>query len=84
MHSGAGRIVRLRMNTMSLYESGNSSGKVSLSELCKGNLTMQLLEEVSLEKIAAYIVRGGWPENIDSSEEIAHLMPRAYMDTVIE
>ena len=84
MHSGAGRIVRLRMNTMSLYESGNSSGKVSLSELCKGNLTMQLLEEVSLVKLAAYIVRGGWPENIDSSEEIAHLMPRAYMDTVIE
>ena len=84
MHSGAGRIVRLRMNTMSLYESGDSSGKVSLAELCKGNLTMQLLEEVSLEKIATYIVRGGWPENIAVSEQNAHLMPRAYMDTVVE
>ena len=84
MHSGAGRIVRLRMNTMSLYESGDSSGRVSLSELCKGNLTMQLLEEVSLEKIATYIVRGGWPENIAVSEQNAHLMPRAYMDTVVE
>jgi len=83
MHSGAGRIVRLRMNTMSLYESGDSCGKVSLSELCQGNLTMQLLEEVSLKKIATYIVRGGWPENVTVNEQIVHLMPRAYMDTVV-
>ena len=84
MHSGAGRIVKLRMNTMSLYESGDSSGKVSLSELCDGKLDMQLLEEVSLEKIATCIVRGGWPENIAINAEIAHLMPRAYMDTVVD
>ena len=84
MHSGAGRIVKLRMNTMSLYESGDSSGKVSLSELCNGKLDMQLLEEVSLEKIATCIVRGGWPENIAVNTEIAHLMPRAYMDTVVD
>ena len=84
MHSGAGRIVKLRMNTMSLYESGDSSGKVSLSELCNGKLDMQLLEEVSLEKIATCIVRGGWPENIAVTTEIAHLMPRAYMDTVVD
>ena len=84
MHSGAGRIVKLRMNTMSLYESGDSYGKVSLSELCDGKLDMQLLEEVSLEKIATCIVRGGWPENIAVTTEIAHLMPRAYMDTVVD
>ena len=83
MHSGAGRIVRLRMNTMSLFESGDSSGKISLSELCKGNLPMQMLEEVSLEKLAEYIVRGGWPENIAVDARVAHLMPRAYMDTVV-
>lgn len=84
MHSGAGRIVRLRMRTMSLYESGDSSGKVSLEELCNGNLTMQLLEEISLTKIASLIVRGGWPENIMVDDKKAHLMPRAYMDTVID
>lgn len=83
LHSGAGRIVRLRMNTMSLYESGDSSGKISLSELCNGKIPMQMLEETSLEKIANYIVRGGWPENIDVDEKVAHLMPRAYMETVI-
>lgn len=84
MHSGAGRIVRLRMRTMSLYESGDSSGKVSLEELCNGILTMQLLEEAELEKIASIIVRGGWPENITVNDKKAHLMPRAYMETVID
>lgn len=84
MHSGAGRIVRLRMRTMSLYESGDSSGKVSLEELCNGILTMQLLEELELEKIASIIVRGGWPENITVNDKKAHLMPRAYMETVID
>ena len=84
MHSGAGRIVRLRMNMMSLYESGDSSGKVSLFDICNGNLAMQMLEEVSLERLAFYIVRGGWPENISVDEDKAHLMPRSYMQTVIE
>ena len=84
MHSGAGRIVRLRMNTMSLYESGDSSGKVSLFDICNGNLAMQMLEEVSLERLAFYIVRGGWPENISVDEDKAHLMPRSYMQTVVE
>lgn len=83
MHTGSGRIVRIRMNTMSLYESGDSSGKVSLKELCNDNLVMQMLEEVSLEKIATYIVRGGWPENISVNDEYVHLMPRAYMDNII-
>lgn len=84
MHSGAGRIVKLRMNTMSLYESGDSSGKVSLLELCNGNITTQLLEDVSLSKIATYIVRGGWPENINVSEKLVHLMPKSYIDTIID
>jgi len=84
MHSGAGRIVRLRMRTMSLYESGDSSGKISLEELCNGSLTMQLLEEVPLEKLASIIVRGGWPENITVNDKKAHLMPRAYMETVVD
>lgn len=83
MHSGSGRIVRLRMNTMSLYESGDSSGKISLRELCSGNLTTQMLEEVSLEKLATYIVRGGWPENISVDDDKAHLMPRAYMENIV-
>lgn len=83
MHTGTGRIVRLRMNTMSLYESGDSSGKISLKELCNDKLTMQMLDEISLEKLAIFIVRGGWPENIFIDDKNVHLMPRAYMDNVI-
>lgn len=84
MHTGAGRIARLRMNTMSLFESGDSSGKISLYDVCKGNLSMQMLDEVSLKDLAFYIVRGGWPENISVDEDKAHLMPRSYMQTIIE
>lgn len=84
MHSGAGRIVRLRMDTMSLYETGDSSGLVSLEELCSGNLDTVLTGDVLLEDLATYIVRGGWPDNISVSHEKTHLMPRSYMRTIVD
>ncbi len=83
LHSGTGRIVKLRMNTMSLYESGDSSGTVSLKDLCEGNLEMQLLGETELEKLAYYIIRGGFPDNISAPENKAFIMPRAYMEGII-
>lgn len=83
MHSGSGRIVKLRMNTMSLFESGDSSGKISLEQLCNGTLQEQMLDETSLCDLAYYIVRGGWPENISTTKDNAHLMPRSYMETII-
>ena len=82
MHSGTGRIISLRMNTMSLYESGDSSGTVSLEDLCRGKLEMQMVKEATLEELAYYIVRGGFPENVSVPENRAHIMPRAYMDGV--
>ena len=84
MHSGAGRIVRLRMNTMSLYESGDSSGQISLEDLCNDRIETQFTEDISIQKIAEIIVRGGWPENICVDSNKVHLMPRAYMSSVIE
>ncbi len=80
MHTGSGRIVRLRMNTMSLYESDDSSEKISLKELCDDKFAMQMLDEVPLKKLAIYIVRGGWSENISVDDKKVHLMPRAYID----
>ena len=77
MHSGTGRIVNLRMNTMSLFESGDSSGLVSLKDLCDGKLEIRMVEETRLEDLAHYIVRGGFPENISAPEDKAYLMPRA-------
>ena len=84
LHSGTGRIVSLKMNTMSLYESCDSTGLISLKELCEGKLKPAMLEEVDLKKIAYLIVRGGWPENINVDSESAHIMPRAYMNNIIK
>lgn len=84
MHSGAGRIARLRMRPMSLYESGNSSGKVSLEDLCKGNLTPAMTGEVDLRKITEFIYRGGWPGNTDIPIDKAGLLPNEYLKAVIE
>lgn len=83
LHSGAGRITRLRMNTMSLFESGDSTGTISLQDLCSGNLHDQMVEEASLSQLAYLIVRGGWPTNIGSDIHTAHLMPKSYMTSVI-
>ena len=84
MHSGAGRILKLRMNTMSLYESGDSSGEISLHELCNGALETKMLSDIQLEKLAYYIVRGGWPANISAGINEAHIMPISYVDTLID
>lgn len=51
------------MRSMSLYESGKSSGIVSLKELCDGNIEPCIIDEPSLDDIIDYILRGGWPNN---------------------
>ncbi len=84
LHSGAGRIGKLRMRTMSLYETGDSSGKVSLEALCNGNITPSMTGEVDLHNIIKYIVRGGWPGNLTVSEENIGLLPMAYLDAILD
>ncbi|MCR4693556.1 MAG: DUF4143 domain-containing protein [Firmicutes bacterium] len=84
MHSGAGRIARLRMRPMSLYESGHSSGTISLEELCNNNMIPAMTGEVDLKDLADYIVRGGWPANLDAPIEEAVLLPIEYINAVIE
>ncbi len=84
MHSGAGRIARVRMRPMSLYESGNSSGRISLEDLCKGSLTPAMTGEVDLRKITEFIYRGGWPGNTDIPLDKAGLLPNEYLKAIIE
>ena len=84
LHSGAGRIAKLRMRTMSLYESGDSSGLVSLYELCNGNLTPALTGDVNLRDLIYYVVRGGWPGNIGTVTEDAQILPEAYIKAIID
>lgn len=84
MHSGAGRIAKLRMRPMSLYESGESSGKVSLKALCEGEFIPAITGEVDLKKITEYIVRGGWPGNLTTPISEARLMPMEYLNAVVD
>nr|WP_321295698.1 DUF4143 domain-containing protein [uncultured Sphaerochaeta sp.] len=83
MHSGTGRIARLRMMPMSLFESGDSSGIISLRELCAGFLENVLTGEVQLQSLASFILRGGWPGNLQVSTEDAIKIPEQYLDNVV-
>ena len=83
-HSGAGRIGRIRMHTMSLYESGDSTGKVSIQDMFNGKLENQLNEKVTLEKLASLIIRGGWPSNIKVPKDKIGIIPKGYIDAIIE
>ncbi len=83
IHSGAGRIGKLRMSTMSLYESGDSSGAISLKDLCQGKLTPVLTGEVNLRSLANYIVRGGFPGNVSLPIENAQLVVDSYIEAIL-
>jgi len=83
LHSGAGRIARLRMRPMSLYESGDSSGKVSLEKLCHGSLTPAMTGEVDLRQLIALIVRGGWPGSLGLPSKQAALLSTEYLNAVL-
>ena len=62
MHSGTGRIASMRLRTMSLWESGNSEGLVSLSDLCEGKaIGIVPVRRPELREIIELILRGGWP-----------------------
>ena len=84
LHSGAGRIGKLRMRTMSLYESGESSGAVSLETLCNGELNAAMTGEVDLRDLAYYTVRGGFPGNLNVAPENAFLLPQSYLDAILD
>ncbi len=84
LHSGAGRIARLRMRPMSLYESGDSSGEVSLERLCHGELTPVMTGEVNLRRLIRLIIRGGWPGSLGLSPEQATRLLEAYLRSIVE
>jgi len=81
-HSGAGRIARLNMRTMSLFESGESTGDVSLAGLLKGESFDQVYKEVDLEPVALACVRGGWPESIGLPAHVAERVPMQYLEAI--
>lgn len=78
-HSGAGRISRVRMRTMTLAERGLSTAKVSLRALFEGKFAPSE-NHASLEDYASWICHGGWPALLNSSEERAQETVEEYLD----
>ena len=82
-HTGTGRFARIKMRTMSLFESGNSSGSVSISELFKNNHEIYGINELTIEQLAFLACRGGWPGVIDMRDKIALEQAFDYCDAII-
>lgn len=70
-HSGTGRIGRMLMRPMSLLESGESNGEVSLEKLFHGETDIASINNLELTDMAFLVCRGGWPKAIHASEQVA-------------
>lgn len=81
-HSGAGRIGRVRMSPMSLFESGESTGQVSLEGLFAGEFTPCVAERDTVGLVEAGC-RGGWPEAVDMEVDAAQLIAREYVTAAL-
>lgn len=82
-HTGTGRISRFIMRPMSLFESLESNGSVSLKDLFDGKTEIESISTLSIEQIAFAIVRGGWPASIGKSEKVALRHAVDYVEAVI-
>ncbi len=82
-HSGTGRFTWMTMRPMSLYESGDSTGDVSLRELFAGRNAIDGVSHIDMDRLAFLICRGGWPRAIDMRDEIALDQAVDYYDAVV-
>lgn len=82
-HTGTGRISKMLMRPMSLYESGDSNGKVSLQALFDREETIAVKNPLTLKDIAYLVCRGGWPKAVDQPEKIALQQAYDYYDAVV-
>jgi predicted AAA+ superfamily ATPase len=83
LHSGTGRFARLRMRPMSLFESGESNGSVSLRALFAEGLTTTSESALStIEELAWAMTRGGWPASLALSRQAAATVPKNYLRAI--
>ena len=82
-HSGTGRFTWLTMRPMSLYESGESTGEVSLKELFCNPDKITGINNLDIDRLAFVICRGGWPNSIDMKEKPALSQAIDYYDAVV-
>lgn len=82
-HSGIGRITRISMRPMTLFESGDSSGQVSLKALFDGSAEVEGETDKGVEEIAFLVARGGWPRAVGSSNRVALQQAVDYLDNLV-
>ena len=83
MHTGTGRIARMKMRTMSLYETGDSTGEISLEALFDGETGVDGKSSISIERYAFLINRGGWPAVANETDEkIALTVANDYVEAI--
>ncbi len=84
-HSGAGRIGKIRMRTMSLYESHDSTGEVSIMDMYHGKQQNKKTKKIiSLEDLACFIIRGGWPSNLKTERDKIGIIPKEYIFSILD
>ena len=83
VHSGTGRFGRIVMRPMTLFESGDSTGEVSLASLFESQ-QVSGCSELDLDRLVFLICRGGWPESVDMDDDIALDQAFDYIDAVIK
>ncbi|MCD8040809.1 MAG: DUF4143 domain-containing protein [Clostridia bacterium] len=83
-HTGTGRISKISMSTMTLFESGDSSGTVSFQSLFDGESNVSGENQTDLKGLAFLVCRGGWPLAVGQSEGVALRQARDYYDALVE
>ncbi len=82
MHTGTGRIARMMMRPMSLFESNESNGSVSIKELFDGKVDVAALSTLTIDKIAIALCRGGWPSAVKMKKKSAQVAIN-YVESII-
>lgn len=83
-HSGTGRIARLMMRPMTLWESGESTGEVSVAKLFAGEDVTGAKSDLELEDVCELVCRGGWPGTLDLTGRAARGPAREYFTAIVE
>lgn len=83
LHSGVGRFAFITMKPMTLFESGDSNGKISLTDILEGKRDIDGIKtDLTYEKIAYVLCRGGWPSAINLQEKQALEISKSYIDVL--
>lgn len=83
LHSGVGRIGVVRMEAMSLYESGDSAGIASLKDICEGKQKTAVGHDITLKELIHFCARGGWPSTLKLGHDSQNKVAKGYLDAIV-